>query len=88
MRLTELGVEWVARPVSVDRAGRDAMEAVTGTRSIPTLVDGKTIVSDADEIIAHLDRTYPEPPDAQLHGETLEQREWSHWLELHGSAEA
>lgn len=62
MRLTELGLEWIARPVSVGRAGRDAMEAVTGTRSIPTLIDGEIVVSDADEIIAHLDRTYPEPP--------------------------
>jgi hypothetical protein len=42
----------------------------------------------ADEIIAHLDRTYSEPPDAYLHAETLEQREWPHWLELHGSARA
>ena len=88
MRLTELELEWMARPVSVSRAGRDAMEAIAGTRSIPTLIDGEIVVSDADEIIAHLDCTYPEPPDAHLHAETLEQREWPHWLELHGSAGA
>ena len=85
MRLTELGLEWVARPVSVSRAGRDAMEITAGTRSIPTLIDGETIVSGANEIIAHLDNHYPEPPDAHLHAEKLEQDEWSHWLELHGS---
>lgn len=85
MRLTELGLEWVARPVSVSRAGRDAMEVTAGTRSIPTLIDGGTIVSGANEIIAHLDSNYPAPPDAHLHAETFEQREWSHWLELHGS---
>jgi glutathione S-transferase len=86
MRLTALGLEWLARPVSVDHAGRDAMEVMAGTRSIPTLIDGGTIVVGANQIIAYLDGKYPEPPNSRIHAETLEQREWPHWLELHGSS--
>lgn len=85
MRLTELCVEWLARPVSVDRAGRAAMQAVTGTRSIPTLVDDDAVVTGASDIIAHLESRYETPPDAHLHAEKLARDEWPHWLELHGS---
>ena len=35
------------------------MEAATGLRSIPTLVDGDTVVHGADEIVAYLDARYP-----------------------------
>lgn len=83
MRLTELGLEWNARPVSVDRSTRDEMDA-TGTRSIPTLVHDETVVSGADAIIDYLDEHYPEPPDAFRHAEKLKTEEWQHWLELHG----
>jgi glutathione S-transferase len=84
MRLTELQLEWTARPVSVDRGERDEVEAATGTRSIPTLVDNAKVVSGAPEIIAHLDEHYLEPPDAYLHAEKLRRDEWSHWIELYG----
>lgn len=61
------------------------MEATAGTRSIPTLIDGGVIVSGANEIISYVDTRFTEPPDAHLHAETFKQREWPHWLELHGS---
>jgi glutaredoxin 3 len=84
MRLTELQLEWVARPVPVDGGERDAMEAATGTRSIPTLVDDAAIVSGAAEIIAHLNARHPEPSNARRHEEKLRQEEWTHWVELYG----
>jgi glutathione S-transferase len=87
MRLTELGVEFVARQVPADRERRDRMEELTGTRAIPTLVAGATVLTGADAIVAYLDATYPEGADAQRH--RLHARaDWPLWLELHGSAVA
>jgi glutathione S-transferase len=69
-RLTELGLDFVARQVAPDPDDRDAMEAATGRRSIPTLLleDGTAIEGD-DAILAHLDRSYEEPPEAEAHRE-------------------
>jgi len=83
LRLTELELDWIARTIPVDRAERDAMEAATGTRSIPTLVDGDSVVQGADEIVAFLDARYAEPHDARRHRAQM-RAEWSHWLELEG----
>jgi len=83
MVLTELGLEWLARPQPVERADRDAMERETGTRSIPTLADGDEIVSGAGEIVDHLRRRYGEPGDAGRH-RAMMRKEWPHWVELHG----
>lgn len=81
MRLTELRVDWVARTIPLERAQRDAMESVTGLRSIPTLVDGDEVVHGADEIIAYLDERHLEPPDASRHRAQM-RAEWPHWVEL------
>ena len=83
MRLTELQVDWVARTVAIDRDARDAMQAATGSRSIPTLVDGSTVIQGADAILAHLDAHRAEPPDAPRHRMQM-RAEWPHWLELEG----
>ena len=37
MRLTELQLEWVARPGPVDRGERDAMEAANGNQIDPNI---------------------------------------------------
>jgi glutaredoxin 3 len=68
-RLTELGLDFVARQVAPDPDQRDAMEQATGSRSIPTLVDGERVVQGDDDILAHLDATYDEPPTAAAHRE-------------------
>ena len=81
MRLTELRVDWIARTIPLDRGERDAMEAATGLRSIPTLVDGETVVHGADAIIGYLDERFPAPPDAARHRAQM-QVEWPHWVEL------
>lgn len=84
LRLAELGLDWIARTVPVDRARRDEMEAATGLRSIPTLVDGDRIVHGEDAIVAHLERLVrEEPADAPSHREQM-RAEWPHWLDAHG----
>jgi glutathione S-transferase len=83
LRLTELGVDWVARTIPLDRAERDALAEETGTRSIPTLVDGELIVHGADAILAHLDAHHAAPPDAARHRAQM-RVEWPHWVELEG----
>ena len=47
-RLTELGLDFVARQVPVDPAERAELEGATGRRSIPTLVldDGSVVGGD------------------------------------------
>lgn len=83
-RLTELGVDFVSRQVPAGRGERDGMERATGGRSIPALVfdDGDVVAGD-DEIIAALDRRFPEPPDAAVHREKALE-EWPEWLRLAG----
>ena len=67
-RLTELGVEYVARQVPVDKAERGALVAATGAQTIPVLVlaDG-SVVAGSETILAHLDATLAEPPAAAAH---------------------
>lgn len=84
LRLTELRLDWLARAIPVDREERDAMEAATGIRSIPTLVDGHAVIHGAEAIIAHLDANHAEPPDAPRHRAQM-RAEWPHWLALEGS---
>lgn len=81
-RLTELGLDFVARQVPVDPAERTELERATGRRSIPTLVlaDGSVVAGD-DEIIATLDRRFAEPPEAaRQRAKAVE--EWPEWLRL------
>lgn len=84
LRLTELEVDWLARTVPLAREDRDAMEAAIGLRSIPTLVDGETVVHGADAILAHLDAHHAAPPDAARHRAQM-RAEWPHWVELESS---
>jgi glutathione S-transferase len=83
LRLTELRLDWIARTIPLDKTERDAMEAATGLRSIPTLVDGDVVVHGADAIIAHLDERHPEPPDAARQRAQM-RAEWPLWVELEG----
>lgn len=56
-------IENVAAPVELvevpyDRAERDEVEAVSGQRRVPVLVDGETVVVDSRRIVRHLYQTY------------------------------
>jgi glutathione S-transferase len=86
LRLTGLRLDRVARAIPLDRAERAATETATGTRSIPTLVDGDTTVHGADAIIAYLDERHAEPDDAGGHRAQM-RVEWPHRLELEGGGQ-
>ena len=67
-RLTELGVDFVARQVAADKDDRDDMEGATGVRSIPTLVTDEGAVLEGEErILPYLDERYEERSDARRH---------------------
>lgn len=66
--LTELDVSYVIRQVPVDRADRDALFAVAGSRVIPALVleDGTALI-DEDAIRDWLGDHVPTPAGASRH---------------------
>ena len=68
MRLTELGVPFVAMQVEPRPEDRDELREASGSDEIPVLLteDGDAI-GGADPIIAWLDATYAEPPTASGH---------------------
>jgi glutathione S-transferase len=68
-RLTELGVDFVARQVPEDPDERDALEFHTGVRSVPVLMfeDGSVLVGTV-RILDYLDNL-PERADADAHRE-------------------
>ncbi len=69
-RLTELGVDFVARQAAPFRWDRDAMREAVGTDSIPVLVteDGRAI-ADTDEALAFLAESYEPSRWAEGHRE-------------------
>jgi glutathione S-transferase len=68
-RLTELGIDFVARQVPEDPADRDLLELRTGVRSVPVLMfeDG-AVLAGTDRIIDYLENL-PARPDAVAHAE-------------------
>ena len=66
-RLTELGIDFVARQVPADPDDRETMRTEFGETSIPVLVtdDGDAIAGD-DAILDYLQR-FDERPDASRH---------------------
>jgi glutaredoxin len=68
-RLTELGLDFVARQVPKDPAERDLLEFHSGVRTVPVLMfeDGSVVVG-AERIIDYLDNL-PERGDAPGHRE-------------------
>jgi glutathione S-transferase len=68
-RLTELGLDFVARQVPEDAEERDVLEFHTGVRSVPVLMfeDGSVVVG-AARILDYLDNL-PERADATAHRE-------------------
>jgi glutathione S-transferase len=68
MRLTELGLPFVAKQVEPEKEDRDELRAVSGGDSIPTLVaEGGDAVAGDDEIVAWLNARWPEPDTASGH---------------------
>jgi glutaredoxin 3 len=67
-RLTELGVDYVARQVPVAREARDVLRRATGAETIPTLLleDGRAVVG-AEAIVGFLEERFEEPVEATAH---------------------
>lgn len=60
-KLEELNLEYVSHEVPPARSQRDEVEAVSGQRGVPVLVDTENGVDgmpESDDIVAYLDRTY------------------------------
>ena len=68
-RLTELGLDFVARQVEAAPDERAALRKATGDTTIPALVDDGTVVRDPDQIIAYLDERHDFRADAAEHRE-------------------
>jgi glutathione S-transferase len=68
-RLTELGVDFVARQVPEDPDERDALEERTGTRAVPVLLLEDGFVLDGTERILDYLANFPDRTDASAHAE-------------------
>ena len=69
-RMTELGIDFVARQVDAEPEDRDALRHLAGSDKIPVLVtDDGGIVSGEDEILAYLEKHAGDEPDAPEHRE-------------------
>jgi glutathione S-transferase len=67
-RLTEFGVDYIARQVPVEREARCELRAAVGADTIPALrlENGAAVVGEAN-ILTLLDELFAKPPEAQAH---------------------
>ncbi len=66
-RLTELGLEFVAKQVPAEPSEREQMRRAVGVDEIPVLVDGEQAVRGDEDLLAYLGERYDERPDAAAH---------------------
>jgi glutathione S-transferase len=67
-RLTELGVDFVAKQVPARREDRADLRRATGTDRVPVLiVDAGPPLEGADAILGYLVERFEEPADARVH---------------------
>ena len=66
-RLTELGLDFVARQVPAEPGDRHELETLAGTREIPVLVANGRAIPEEGAILAFLDRLASDEPDADRH---------------------
>lgn len=67
-RLTELGIDYVARQVPAQRDERAELRQATGTDRVPVLVpDEGPLLAGAEAILRDLSERFEEPADAQVH---------------------
>jgi glutaredoxin len=68
-RLTEYGVDFVARQVEPNPEDRHALHEATGERSIPVVVfdDGTVVGGDTEDILAALDARFEPTPFTRGH---------------------
>ena len=82
-RLTELGLDYLAHQVPVDRGKRGVLVEATGTDTIPALIlDDRSAVVGEEAISVYLKEHFDDPPEAEAHrlrGQTVRRR----YLEEH-----
>jgi glutaredoxin len=68
-RLTELGIDYIARQVEPDADDRRTLREATGCSTIPVVVleDGTVLGGEDEVILAGLDERFPEGPHAEGH---------------------
>jgi glutathione S-transferase len=67
-RLTELGVDYVAKQVPARREDRADLRRATGTDRVPVLVrEGGLPLEGSDEILRYLGARFEAPADARVH---------------------
>jgi len=67
-RLTELGIDYVIRQVTVERQQRDALQKAIGTDTIPALtLENGTVLVGEETIADWLNANVPEPAEAEAH---------------------
>jgi glutathione S-transferase len=68
-RLTELGVDFVARQVEPNPEDRHTLHEETGERSIPVIVfdDGAVVGGETEDILTALDERYAATPFTRGH---------------------
>ncbi len=67
-RLTELGVDWIARHVEAVPEDRRAMRETTGHDVIPVLVaESGSFIAGTEKILTYLDSSHEEPPEGRRH---------------------
>ena len=70
-RLTELGIDYIARQVEPSQDDRDRLQEVSGQRSIPVVVleDGEVLSGETEDIVAELTRRFDAWPHEDAHRE-------------------
>ncbi|TDA65867.1 MAG: glutaredoxin [Clostridia bacterium] len=57
-KMTDLGLTYTVVNVSREREQRQELYSVSGQYLIPVLVDGETVITDSDQIVAYLEKNY------------------------------
>jgi glutaredoxin len=68
-RLTELGVDFIARQVEAEPDERETMKQRTGETETPVLLVDDEVVAGEEKILKYLDDRFDERPDAGAHRE-------------------
>jgi glutaredoxin len=68
-RMTELGVDFIARQVEAEPDDREAMKDRTGENETPVLLVDDNVISGEEKILGYLDEHFDERSDAEAHRE-------------------
>jgi glutaredoxin len=81
-KLTERGVDFIARQVPAQKSERRAMREKIGADSIPTLVADGRVIDEFEAILAFIDARHPATQDSERHRAKDRDPEEQHEREL------